>query len=110
MNTRGLLDQLLKSGQQLLDGQAGKAGSGKPGAGAGGLGSLLSGVGGGALGAGALGLLLGNKKARKYGGKALTYGGLAALGVLAYKAYGNWQARQQGAGQEIGRASCRERV
>ena len=99
MNTRGLLDQLLKSGQQLLDSQAGKAGSGKPGAGAGGLGSLLSGVGGGALGAGALGLLLGNKKARKYGGKALTYGGLAALGVLAYKAYGNWQARQQGAGQ-----------
>ncbi|MCY1400647.1 Inner membrane protein YebE [compost metagenome] len=51
------------------------------------------------LGAGALGLLLGNKKARKYGGKALTYGGLAALGVLAYKAYGNWQARQQGPGQ-----------
>jgi uncharacterized membrane protein YebE (DUF533 family) len=41
-----------------------------------------------------MGLLLGNKKARKYGGKALTYGGLAALGVLAYKAYGNWQARR----------------
>ena len=40
MNTRGLLDQLLKSGQQLLDSQAGKAGSGTPGAGAGGLGSL----------------------------------------------------------------------
>ena len=33
-------------------------------------------------------------RARKYGGKALTYGGLAALGVLAYKAYGNWQAQQ----------------
>lgn len=40
---------------------------------------------------------MGNKKARKYGGKVLTYGGLAALGVLAYKAYGNWRARQ-GAG------------
>lgn len=50
------------------------------------------------MGAGALGLLLGSKKARKYGGKVLTYGGLAALGVLAYKAYGNWQA-SQGAGQ-----------
>lgn len=99
MNTRGLLDQLLKSGQQLLEKQAGKGGSNKPGTSAGGLGGLLSGVGGGALGAGALGLLLGSKKARKYGGKALTYGGLAALGVLAYKAYGNWQARQQGAGQ-----------
>jgi uncharacterized membrane protein YebE (DUF533 family) len=41
-----------------------------------------------------MGLLMGNKTARKVGGKALTYGGLAALGVLAYKAYGNWQANQ----------------
>ena len=95
MNTRGLLDQLLKSGQELLNKQSGP---GKPSTGGAGLGSLLSGAGGGALGAGALGLLLGNKKARKYGGKVITYGGLAALGVLAYKAYGNWQARQ-GAGQ-----------
>ncbi|MCE1118687.1 MULTISPECIES: tellurite resistance TerB family protein [Pseudomonas] len=98
MNTRGLLDQLLKSGQELLNNQAGKSAGHKP-AGNGGLGSLLSGAGGGALAAGAMGLLLGNKKARKYGGKALTYGGLAALGVLAYKAYGNWQARQ-GAGDQ----------
>ena len=103
MNTRGLLDQLLKSGQELLQNKTGAA---KPGAGAdkgalggllsgsGGLGSLLSGAGGGALAAGAMGLLLGNKSARKIGGKAITYGGLAALGVLAYKAYGNWQANQ----------------
>ncbi|GLO48508.1 tellurite resistance TerB family protein [Pseudomonas putida] len=100
MNTRGLLDQLLKSGQDLLASQAVKGSSGKPGTHAGGLGSLLSGAGGGALAAGAMGLLLGNRKARKYGGKALTYGGLAALGVLAYKAYGNWQARQQVAAAE----------
>ena len=100
MNTRGLLDQLLKSGQDLLASQAGKGSAGKPGTSAGGLGSLLSGAGGGALAAGAMGLLLGNKKARKYGGKALTYGGLAALGVLAYEAYGNWQARQQVAATE----------
>ncbi|WP_369987846.1 tellurite resistance TerB family protein [Pseudomonas xanthosomatis] len=94
MNTRGLLDQLLKSGQELLGNQTSK-GAGKSTSG--GLGGLLSGAGGGALAAGAMGLLMGNKKARKYGGKVLTYGGLAALGVLAYKAYGNWQARQ-GAG------------
>lgn len=93
MNTRGLLDQLLKSGQQLLEKQGGAT---KPGSPSGGLGGLLSGAGGGLLGGGALGLLLGSKKARKYGGKALTYGGLAALGVLAYKAYGNWQANQRG--------------
>ncbi|CAM3915413.1 Inner membrane protein YebE [compost metagenome] len=102
MNTRGLLDQLLKSGQDLLQNQAGKTGGIGDllgGKGGGGLGSLLSGAGGGALAAGAMGLLLGNKKARKYGGKALTYGGLAALGVIAYKAYGNWQAKQGAAVQ-----------
>ncbi|MEE1922157.1 tellurite resistance TerB family protein [Pseudomonas sp. 148P] len=92
MNTRGLLDQLLKSGQDLLQKQSGSAPKSS-----GGLGGLLSGVGGGAAAAGALGLLLGSKKARKYGGKALTYGGLAALGVLVYKAYGNWQAQQAAA-------------
>ena len=103
MSTRGLLDQLLKSGQQMLEKKAGAQGNassaGKGGlggllGGSGGLGGLLSGAGGGALAASALGLLLGNKSARKYGGQALTYGGLAALGVLAYKAYGNWQASQ----------------
>ncbi|CAK9890953.1 MULTISPECIES: tellurite resistance TerB family protein [Pseudomonas] len=107
MNTRGLLDQLLKSGQDLLQNQGGKSAAGKSGGladllggkGGGGLGSLLSGAGGGALAAGAMGLLLGSKKARKYGGKALTYGGLAALGVIAYKAYGNWQAKQGAAVQ-----------
>ena len=106
MNTRGLLDQLLKSGQDLLQQKTGgKSGgfSGGGSAGSGGLGgnlgSLLGGAVGGALAAGALGLLLGNKSARKLGGKALTYGGLAALGVLAYKAYGNWQAKQAGAPQ-----------
>ena len=93
-----LLDQLLKSGQQMLAKKTGAQGSAsrddKGGLGdllgSGGLGGLLSGAGGGALAASGLGLLLGNKSARKYGGQALTYGGLAALGVLAYKAYGNW--------------------
>jgi uncharacterized membrane protein YebE (DUF533 family) len=113
MNTRGLLDQLLKSGQDLLQnksggstpsGLQGKGTQGKPAqgglgdllgkVGGGNLGGLLSGAGGGALAAGAMGLLLGNKSARNIGGKALTYGGLAALGVLAYKAYGNWQTSQ----------------
>ncbi|MDH0892870.1 MULTISPECIES: tellurite resistance TerB family protein [unclassified Pseudomonas] len=112
MNTRGLLDQLLKSGQDLLQQKSGSSssaglggllgsvtGAGK--AGGGDLGSLLKGAGGGALAAGALGMLLGNKSARKLGSKALTYGGLAALGVIAYKAYGNWQAQQQGGAQPL---------
>lgn len=111
MNTRGLLDQLLKSGQDLLQQKSGTGsagglggalggllGGGSGGKGSGDLGTLLKGAGGGALAAGALGLLLGNKSARKLGGQALTYGGLAALGVIAYKAYGNWQAQQQPGG------------
>jgi uncharacterized membrane protein YebE (DUF533 family) len=106
MITRGLLDQLLKSGQDLLQNKAsgssaaGGLGGLLSGGGKGGLGSVLGGGGGkGALAGGALGLLLGNKKARQFGGKALTYGGLAALGVIAYKAYGNWQAQQAQAPQ-----------
>ena len=94
MITRGLLDQLLKSGSDLLQGQAGgKSSPLSRGNGDSPLGGLLSGVGGGALGGTAIGLLMGNKKARKVGKKAVTYGGLAALGVIAYKAYGNWQQR-----------------
>ena len=114
MITRGLLDQLLKSGQDLLQNKqparannpstsnqqsGGGLGDLLGSAGKNGLGSLLSGATGGALAAGAMGLLLGNKTARKIGGQALTYGGLAALGVLAYKAYGNWQSQQAGAPQ-----------
>jgi uncharacterized membrane protein YebE (DUF533 family) len=96
MITRGLLDQLLKSGQSLLQENSGKPSGSNP-AGAG-LSDLLGGAGGSALAAGALGLLLGsNKSVRKIGGNAITYGGLAALGVMAYKAYGNYQAQQNSA-------------
>ncbi|MGL4918902.1 MAG: tellurite resistance TerB family protein, partial [Aeromonas allosaccharophila] len=53
----------------------------------------------GALAGGALGLLLGNKKVRKYGGKAAAVGGAAALGGLAYKLYQDWQAQQSAPAQ-----------
>src|SRR5690606_20644361 len=36
----------------------------------------------------------GSKKARKIGGKVAMYGGMAALGALAYRAYGDWQRKQ----------------
>lgn len=127
MNASGLLDQLLRSGQDLLgkqqtggapgqtgmlDALAGMLDKGRSGSGgswdslggllnqdqAGGqpeegrralptdaagnspLSSFLAGAGGGALAGTLMSLLLGNKSARKIGGKALTYGGLAALG------------------------------
>lgn len=114
MNTRSLLEQLLQSGSDYLSKQSGReeqSDMGKmwgmnmpssnanksPAGGNDPLGGLLSGGAGGALAAGALGLLLGNKKARKMGGNLAMYGGLAALGVAAYKAYNNWQTAQPGA-------------
>ena len=51
------------------------------------------------LGGGALGLMLGSKRGRKMGGKALKYGALAGVGVLAWKAYQNYQSNNQGQAQ-----------
>ncbi|MBL3557413.1 MULTISPECIES: tellurite resistance TerB family protein [Marinobacter] len=45
------------------------------------------------LGGGAVGLMLGSKRGRNMGGKALKYGALAGVGVLAWKAYQNYQAQ-----------------
>ncbi|AJY47884.1 tellurite resistance TerB family protein [Martelella endophytica] len=52
---------------------------------------LPGGLAGGAAAGGAIALLLGTKTGRKLGGKALKYGGMAAVGGLAYKAYRDWQ-------------------
>lgn len=53
------------------------------------------------LGGGALGMMVGSKRGHKMGGKALKYGALAGVGVLAWKAYQNYQAQSssQAAGQ-----------
>jgi uncharacterized membrane protein YebE (DUF533 family) len=60
-----------------------------------GIGNLASKIPGGLLGGAAAGgvmaLLVGNKSARKFVGKAASYGGAAVLGGLALKAYENWQ-------------------
>jgi uncharacterized membrane protein YebE (DUF533 family) len=101
MNITSILDQLLKSGQGTVQDNSWQSknvnspsgGLGDLLSGSGGLGGILSGFGGGVATGGVLGLLLGNKKARKAGGKVAMYGGLAALGVIAYKAYSNWQAQ-----------------
>ncbi|WP_293268801.1 tellurite resistance TerB family protein [Neptunomonas sp.] len=98
MDTRSLLDQLLKSGTDFLQSSGANSTStssdtGKT-ASSSTLGNLLSGSSGGLLAGGVLGLLLGSKKGRRIGGKVLTYGSLAALGTVAYKAYNNWQEQQ----------------
>lgn len=95
MNTKALLEQLLKAGSDVMQ----KQNSGTSGPKVremASVSSLLSGFSGGALSGGALAMLLGSKKGRSLGGKVITYGGLAALGVLAYKAYGNWQQQNKG--------------
>lgn len=108
MKTSGLLDQLLGSGQAAM--QRKSVGRTPLGKGSGGtLGGMLSGGGGRSLATGAIGLLLGGKLARKMGGKALGYGGMAALGVIAYKAFSNWQ-RQNMASSPQGQPRTLDRL
>lgn len=57
----------------------------------------LATFGAGALSGGLLGMLLGSKKSRKLGKKAIGIGSAAALGALAYKVYNDWQKQQPGA-------------
>ena len=51
-------------------------------------------LGTGLAAGGILGLLLGTKRGRSIGGSALKYGSVAALGVVAFRAYSQWQAQQ----------------
>lgn len=85
MSSRSFLDHLLQTAQSGLK----EVGVVKEREG-GGLG--LSDFGRGSLAGGALGLLLGSGR----GGGLLKAGGLAALGMMAYKAYGQWQQEQAG--------------
>jgi len=93
MNPQSLLEQFLgpdaaRSAGGMMDQARGKLNN-----------SGMGGVAGGLAAGGVLGLLLGNKKARKSVGKlaggAVGYGGAAVLGALAFKAYQNWQAGKQ---------------
>jgi len=52
---------------------------------------IPGGLVGGAAAGGIMALLMGNKKARKFAGKAAGYGGAAVMGGLAYRALQNWQ-------------------
>jgi len=98
LNSKGILEMLLSSGQDLArkGREVGERGLGVPQAGSQ-REAMISGLGKGALAGGALALLLGSKGGRKIGGSALQIGTLAALGGLAYKAYQNWQEGQRGA-------------
>jgi uncharacterized membrane protein YebE (DUF533 family) len=87
MNLQSLLDQILGAGASAAPTRSGTDGK-----------SGHANFGTGMLAGGVLGLLLGDKRVRKFGGKALTYGGAAALGALAFRAYSNWQQQKAAAG------------
>lgn len=84
MSAQSFLDQLLKTGMSTL-GSAGQAARGND------MGKYATGA---AVG-GVLGLLLGSRRGRSVGGKALKYGSVAAIGALAWKAYQDYQANQK---------------
>ena len=90
MNPEGLLAQFLGPDMGQRVGGAVQVGKEKL------AGSGLAGVAGGVAAGGLLGILLGSKKARKSAGRiaggVVGYGGAAALGALAYRAYQNWQS------------------
>ncbi len=98
MNTKNLLDQLLRSNAAQLQNDSKETLRSSPQI-SDVLSSLITNKGGAALAGGALGLLLGSKSGRKMGGKVLGYGGLAVLGTLAYKAYQNYQGQTTNKGQ-----------
>jgi uncharacterized membrane protein YebE (DUF533 family) len=80
MSIQNVLEQLLRSGQQQYR-KASESGD-------------LAKYGTGAAVGGALGLLLGSRRGRSLGGKALKLGSIAAIGALAWKVYQDHQAAQ----------------
>lgn len=92
-DAKSLLDQFLGAGEPRGGQRAGAGGSddlmarGR---------DFLSSQGGGLALGSLAGLLLGSKTGRKVGKKALTYGGMALVAGLAYKAYQGYRANQDG--------------
>lgn len=115
MNAKSILEQLMKQAAG-----SGRSGSGRSGSGldvqslmnsvssslGGSAGTQGKGQGSGGvdmkslLGGGALGMLVGSKRGRKLGGKALKYGAIAGVGMLAWKAWQNAQGQRGEAAHE----------
>jgi len=82
MSIQNLLQELLQSGASQFE-QARQSGD-------------LEKYAKGAAAGGALALLLGSRRGRSLGGKVLKIGTVAALGTLAWRAYNDWRAKEQG--------------
>ncbi len=90
MSAQSLLDQLLKTGLSAVNDARGSVQQARQ------RGDLDKYAKGAAAG-GVLALLLGTRSGRRIGGSALKVGSVAALGMLAWKTYNDWQASQQAA-------------
>ena len=88
MSAQSLIDQLLQTGLAAVSGARGSLQNASA---KGDLGKYASGAAAG----GVLALLLGTRSGRRIGGSAIKLGSLAALGMLAYRTYNDWQAEQQ---------------
>ncbi|TLF52593.1 tellurite resistance TerB family protein [Halomonas urmiana] len=127
MNAKSILEQVMKQASSSQKGAGGLdvqsmvnrvssvlgSGGGAPDAGSGSQGAVGKAQGSGVdmkslLGGGALGLLVGSKRGRKMGGKALKYGAIAGVGALAWKAWQN--ARGDSAGSEAKEGRPMERL
>jgi uncharacterized membrane protein YebE (DUF533 family) len=84
MNINSLLNSIMGNSGSGIDKAVTKAKSG----------SMPGGLMGGAAAGGLAAMLLTNKKARKMGGKAIKYGGMAAIGGMAYKAWRDHKENQ----------------
>lgn len=93
MDARAVLDQLLQSGKSALnkgrDVAENKLGVPESGENRD---AMVSGLGKGAIAGGLLALLIGTKRGRSVTGKAIKYGGMAAVAGVAYKAYQSWKS------------------
>lgn len=90
---QNIMSTLFGNAANVSQGNAGRPGTRSS------MSSLLTGKAGlatGAIAGGLAGILLGGKKSRKFAGTAVKYGGAAIVGGLAYKAWQNWQASNQG--------------
>ena len=102
LDAKRLLDQFLGQQQAPNAPDAPTGGAAAQGSDSGfSVGNLIGDTGSFAKGAaagGILGLLLGGKKPKKLAKTALTYGGAAVVGGLAYRAWQNWQTQKGGGG------------
>lgn len=108
-DAKRLLDQFIGTGSGAKP-PATASGGGATATGGRDFSQLLEGKGGlatGALAGGLAGLLLGGKKPKKLAKNALTYGGLAVIGGLAYKA---WRDHQAARPVEATAATAREAI